>query len=595
MANYGYIKLNINEKGELITEHLDKKRIIVLKNRNVVYIYRSDKLPNRNQRNFYIGMTTNFKQRHKQHFDGKEEKFNNSNFNEVVVFFSQQFDISAILDIEAQLITYFTSETEDRSKIDSDENKITNMTQGNVVNPYSNQEEISDIVYQIWSKVLYDELHWVDTPVLDKLRQKALFKYSPLKSLNSKQVNVIEKIINTPNKNFVIHGDAGTGKTVLLTHIVANLINRTDKKVAVVVQPNWKETARKIFKVYNFNSKNLLITTSTSLLNKFKNKDGIREEDKFDIVLIDESHKLSRYHGKQHASFREVYKGKIFNNYDNHLDCIRLVSKQVILMYDVYQAIRPANITRQYFEDVFKSDDFESEVLETQFRIDVSNDKQYTSSDYINGIKYLLYKDTGLLKNDESYNPNFNRKVFRDSSVNAYFGYFEKEPLHNLKSWKDEDENFYPQHINRILSGLVEEWKFEDGKNPDKYHFFEGDLELRWNSKQDDWINSKDKDAKDQIGSVFAVQGIDLNKVGVLIGNDLQIDSQGKLYGEKNNLKNQYSKYSKNEENEMTDFEFTLHVLNMYYVLLTRGIDGIRIGFWKNDDFKDYMKKTLDN
>ncbi len=40
--------------------------------------------------------------------------------------------------------------------------------------------------------------------------------------------------------------------------------------------------------------------------------------------------------------------------------------------------------------------------------------------------------------------------------------------------------------------------------------------------------------------------------------------------------------------------EFTFFVLNIYYVLLTRGIDGIRLGFWKNNEFKMYMEETLD-
>ena len=52
-------------------------------------------------------------------------------------------------------------------------------------------------------------------------------------------------------------------------------------------------------------------------------------------------------------------------------------------------------------------------------------------------------------------------------------------------------------------------------------------MKNRWNSAQDNWINSKDTDAEDQIGSVFAVQGIDLNKVGVLIGDALKVDDRG--------------------------------------------------------------------
>ena len=35
--------------------------------------------------------------------------------------------------------------------------------------------------------------------------------------------------------------------------------------------------------------------------------------------------------------------------------------------------------------------------------------------------------------------------------------------------------------------------------------------------------------------------------------------------------------------------------LNQYYVLLTRGIDGIRLVFWDgNDSFRKYMEDTLD-
>lgn len=40
--------------------------------------------------------------------------------------------------------------------------------------------------------------------------------------------------------------------------------------------------------------------------------------------------------------------------------------------------------------------------------------------------------------------------------------------------------------------------------------------------------------------------------------------------------------------------EFTLFVLNIYYVLLTRGIDGVRIGIWNNDDFRKYMETALE-
>ena len=104
--------------------------------------------------------------------------------------------------------------------------------------------------------------------------------------------------------------------------------------------------------------------------------------------------------------------------------------------------------------------------------------------------KYLLYKDTGLLdENLTNFNPNFNRDVFKDRSLSAYFGYYESEPLHNLFSWIERDWDLNPEHVNRVLSGLVEDWRQEHGKNPDIKHFFEGDMARRWNSTQNNWIN----------------------------------------------------------------------------------------------------------
>ncbi|WP_240692316.1 MULTISPECIES: DNA/RNA helicase domain-containing protein [unclassified Bacillus (in: firmicutes)] len=329
------------------------------------------------------------------------------------------------------------------------------------------------------------------------------------------------------------------------------------------------------------NNSNLTLATSTQLINADEN---------YDVVIVDESHKLSRKFSKQMASFNKVYKGR-FAQDDNHLESLKKIGRQIVLMYDVLQAIRPANMTRVQFKEATK--DFEQRYLTTQFRIQAPAGKNYSSEDFVNGIKYLLYKDTGLLK-QTNFNPKFDRAVFQDSNADAYFGYFETEPLKNLIDWVEEDRNFNPEHINRVLGGLVEPWKQADGKDPLITHWHEGNIKRRWNSTQENWINSVDADAEDQIGSVFAVQGIDLNKVGVLVGNDLQVDAKGRLFGNPENFHNVNGKFSKDDESPENAHEFTLFVLNIYYILMTRGIDGIRLGFWKNDAFKKYMEEVLE-
>ncbi|WEA41647.1 DUF2075 domain-containing protein [Lysinibacillus fusiformis] len=579
MAKYNCITLKI-KNGEL--ENFDKLRQPeqnILKNGNVVYIYKGIK-----SKKIYIGQTKHFVERNKQHYNGQEEKFNIAAFDQVIILISSYFNGSALDDVESQLITYFIADNP-KSKnqlVQYDNDEIINRTNGNSVNDYREREKVaSEVILPFWEKELY--LHeWVSTPTLEELRSRALVKYSPIKKLTEEQHDLLKEINSNPDQSFVINGDAGTGKTVLLTHLVAMLLNeQPNKRIAVVLQPNWIKTAKDIFKVYGMNSSNLTIATSTQLINADEN---------YDVVIVDESHKLSRKFSKQMASFNQVYKGR-FAQDNNHLEALKKLGSQIVLMYDVLQAIRPANMTRAQFNEATK--DFKKRYLKTQFRIQAPAGKNYTSEDFVNGIKYLLYKDTGLLE-QTNFNPEFDKSVFQDRNVDAYFGYFETQPLKNLIDWIEDDRNFNPEHINRILGGLVEPWKQSDGKDSSITHWHEGNIKRRWNSTQTNWIYSEEEDAEEQIGSVFAVQGIDLNKVGVLIGNDLQVDTNGRLFGNPEKFLNINGKFSKDDENPENTQEFTLFVLNIYYILLTRGIDGVRLGFWKNDALKEYMKKILE-
>ncbi len=579
MGKYNCIILKI-KNGEL--ENFDKLRQLeqfILKNGNVVYIYKGTK-----SKKIYIGQTRHFVERNKQHYNGQEEKFNIAAFDQVIILISSYFNGSALDDVESQLITYFIADNPHSKNqlVQYDNDEIINRTNGNSVNEYREREKVaSEVILPFWEKELY-LYGWVSTPTLEELRSRALVKYSPIKKLTEEQDVLLKEINSNPDQSFVINGDAGTGKTVLLTHLVAMLLNeQPNKRIAVVLQPNWIKTAKDIFRVYGMNSSNLTIATSTQLINADEN---------YDVVIVDESHKLSRKFSKQMASFNQVYKGR-FAQDNNHLEALKKLGSQIVLMYDVLQAIRPANMTRAQFNEATK--DFKKRYLKTQFRIQAPAEKNYTSEDFVNGIKYLLYKDTGLLE-QTNFNPEFDKSVFRDSDVDAYFGYFETEPLKNLIDWIEDDRNFNPEHINRILGGLVEPWKQSDGKDSSITHWHEENIKRRWNSTQANWIYSEEEDAEDQIGSVFAVQGIDLNKVGVLIGNDLQVDTNGCLFGNSENFHNVNGKFSKDDDNPENSQEFTLFVLNIYYVLMTRGIDGIRLGFWKNDAFIEYMERTLE-
>ena len=579
MAKYTTITLQVKNGKLLGVGDLSLDEQKALKYNAAIYIYQGTA-----SKKVYVGQTVHFTDRHAQHYNGTEVKFNTARFNRVIVVFSRLFNGSSLDDVESQLITYFNADNP-KAKVGFDD-EVINRTSGNTVIEYTGREAVaSDVILPLWENELYHG-GWVKTPTLDELRTRALVKYSPIKILTDEQTALINEVIANKTTDYVINGDAGTGKTVLLTHMVARILReRKDAVVGVVVQPNWEKTGREIFDIFGMkDDARLTVTTSTKL---------IKERKDFDVIIVDESHKLSRRGSKQLAAFNSVYDIPAFRNCQSHLEILQKMSRQVILMYDVLQAIRPANVPRAEFAKLTVS--YQKRFLKTQFRIRVPKGESYTSDDYMNGIKWLLYKDTGLLNSGfTNFNPAFNKAVFSDHTPDAYFGYFDKEPLRNLIEWLEHDMNLNPEHVDRVLAGLVEDWRQSDGADPSKTHFHEGNIRRRWNSTQTNWINSDDPDAEEQIGSVFAVQGIDLNKVGVLIGKDLKV-VDGKLEADPDNFYNVNGKFNVDEMDVPANrFEFTLFVLNIYYVLLTRGIDGIRVGFWHNPQFMRYMIDTLE-
>lgn len=431
MAKYNVVELRVKDGRLIDLEQKSEAEKKALRNQNAIYVYRGSK-----SQKMYVGQTKNFEERHKQHYQGREEKFENAEFDEVIVSFSREFNRSVLDDIESKLITYFSADRHKKLKTVVDFNHdevLINRTSGNHVNDYIGREKVdSEIILPLWENVFYEK-GWVENKTIDELRMKELVKYSPIKVLTEEQTKLIDEIVQNREKNYVINGDAGTGKTVLLTHLAAAmLIERKDAKIGVVVQPNWEKTGVDIFKTYGMDDGRLSVLTSTKL---------ITAQEKYDVIIVDESHKMSRRYGKQHPSFNAVYKIPEFENCQSHLEILQRLGKQIVLMYDVLQGIRPANITRAMFQNLTKK--YEKKFLTTQFRIQTPKGKNYTSDDYINGIKYLLYKDTGLLDSAlTNYDPHFNRDVFRDNDIDAYFGYVTENPLHNLTEWIERDKKF---------------------------------------------------------------------------------------------------------------------------------------------------------
>src|SRR5699024_6882239 len=82
------------------------------------------------------------------------------------------------------------------------------------------------------------------------------------------------------------------------------------------------------------------------------------------------------------------------------------------------------------------------------------------------------------------------------------------------------------QGLARLVAGYAWKWNSRKGKYDENgipvWDVVVDGLELRWNQRPVDWINSPS--SVEEVGSIHTVQGYDLNYGGVIIGRDLRLD-----------------------------------------------------------------------
>lgn len=538
------IELNsgkIKETEDTKLSNRDKEK---LTKGDVIYIYRG-------KRNLYIGQTKHFYERHKEHIREENRRYVDGTYTNVILAFGMLINQQSLDDIEKNLINYVTASYSGQSRVIVD-----NGTKGNEPINYQNQEEVlSEFIDPFW-KILFDK-KYVPEAKLNVVKESILFKYSPFNELNYEKIHIIDHILKSDNNKHIISGLAGTGKTVLLTNLAARLYeNYPEKKIAVVVKANFLKNAENIFKSYGI--ENIYVTTAYKL---------IKGKNKFDYILVDESHRLRRYYSKGNHVTQDIFKEK--DRSENELELLIKLTNNIILFYDSSQVIRPSDIVEKDYSDFIDKYNFESFELTKEYRINVNEEnKIYTGDDFINGIRSFLQIDDKKM---------FNKDLFKSYLTNddAYFGVVQS--INELFDYLNYSENYDPYTQNRVVAGYTREWISNNKKNKDRNDVFdwnEKGSHWKWNSTNENWIMKSN--SRNEIGSIHAVQGLDLNYVGVVVSTDIFINEDGKLVGDQNNYKDRNGKYKIDDFNEEG---FTTFIKNIYYVLFTRGIDGIRVYF----------------
>lgn len=131
--------------------------------------------------------------------------------------------------------------------------------------------------------------------------------------------------------------------------------------------------------------------------------------------------------------------------------------------------------------------------------------------------------------------------------------------------------------LSRLAAGFAWKWQSKGFRtNPSKPDW---DIELDgvrmpWNVADTDWVDSPG--SLDEIGSIHTLQGYDLNYAGVVIGPDLQWDDTAQRvvfsradYADTGGKKNNGYLSRTDSDEDLREY-----VINLYNVLLTRGVRG---------------------
>lgn len=526
----------------------------------IVYIIKNDQVGEA-----YIGESTNAISRMNNHLANVDRQ----RLKDLLVISCDKFNKSAVLDIESNLIQYMASDGR---------YKLQNANAGLVDHNYYQREQYKKLFEQVWEH-LREEKFAKNT--LSRIDNSDLFKYSPYKSLTADQHESILQILGLLSREkestIFVEGGAGTGKTILAVYLMKLLRTEIREHHLDESDEIYSEEISKIlkFKEKFPNPKVALVVPMTSLrktLKKvFSNVKGLSgsmvigpseaAKEEYDVLIVDEAHRLrQRKNITNFGSFDETNARLGFDKHEgNELDWILKMSKHQIFFYDEGQSIKPSDI----HVDKFKKQKWSASLMKLTSQMRVKG-----GMDYISFIDNLLH---GRLEpGDPKFKSDCYELVLYDSLTQLY------------ADLKKKEEEF---GLCRLLSGYSWEWKSAKADVPDIT--IEG-LNLKWNSTNEDWINSPN--AFNEVGCIHTTQGYDLNYTGIIFGEEIKYNPETKQ------IEIDPTKYKDKKGKQGIEDPANLkeYILNIYKTMMFRGIRGTYV-YVCDEALREYFEAFVGN
>ncbi len=365
----------------------------------------------------------------------------------------------------------------------------------------------------------------------------------------------LSKEINDHKNVLIVEGGPGTGKSVLAINLLVELTNQ--EKVVKYITRN--SAPREVYKAKLTGS-----LTKSRIDNMFGGTGSFHstDQDTFDILLVDEAHRLNQKSG-------------LFSNMgENQIKEIINSSRLSVFFIDEDQKVTLKDIGSKD-EIIFWANRYGIETkyikLESQFRCNGSDG-------------YLSWLDNTLqIRETANYDLSgidYDFKVLDDP-----------EKLHELIKTKNKEKN-----KARMVAGYC--WKWVSKNKPELKDINIGNYQATWNlnSHGQAWIIMPD--SVNEVGCIHTCQGLEVDYVGVIIGEDLTVRNGKIVTNPEKRASTDKSvhgwKKLYKENPEATLLQLDSIIKNTYRTLMTRGQKGCYI-YCVDPETQEYFKAMQKN
>ncbi|MGX4763956.1 DUF2075 domain-containing protein [Holzapfeliella sp. JNUCC 72] len=378
-------------------------------------------------------------------------------------------------------------------------------------------------------------------------------KLNNVRQLSSEQETVIDELFElvkkhvSDDKPYVVwlDGDAGTGKSVVLTELFKKIQqeNRTQKDSVLHQTINYLTVNHaemiKVYKEIAGKEQHLYkkdIQKPTPLINRLQ-----KQNKKSDVVLVDEGHLLLTQPDR-YNKFNQV----------NQLTELINQSRVVIVVFDAHQFLKTKSFwTTKTLQSILNNYHHKKISLTEQFRLKAPLEVYRWIDSFAKNRQLLPYPDSG----------NYDFRLYTDLA----------EMYQDLKR-KDQEYG-----LSRLISTADYPYKM-DGQ---LYYVEEPGFKLPWDHDIDPNLPwAQRPETINEVGSIYTIQGFDLNYAGVILGPGITYDEKQQQIVPKPEYYQDFEAFKKRSDEVSNESLATIKMqimMNAVNVLLKRGVHGLFI------------------